>query len=65
MVVFVPGYSKMAIAEDIPMEHERHSIALESDLIIIVQGSKRRIDGEQFVCVHEFVVYSAAMREPS
>ena len=56
----------MASTTEIPMEHERHHIAPEHDLIIIVKETKLRGEGrdrEHFILVHEFEVAATVMRE--
>jgi hypothetical protein len=55
----------MATTEEIPTEHERHSIAPEHDLIIIVKEARPHTgnDGRRFMLVREFEVSTAIMRE--
>jgi hypothetical protein len=56
----------MATTDEIPTEHERYHIAPEHDLTIIIKETKLRGEGddeERFLCVHEFEVATAVMRE--
>ena len=55
----------MATTEELPIEHERHQIAPEHDLIIVVKEANPRMgsDGKRFMRVHEFEAAIAVMCE--
>ncbi|GAB7333945.1 hypothetical protein MBLNU13_g06055t1 [Cladosporium sp. NU13] len=55
----------MATTDGPPTEHERHQIAPEHDLIIVVKELNPRMgsDGRRFMRVHEFEVATAVMCE--